>query len=382
MSAAHATARHGAPWQSHWAGALVCLAVAGLTAVGLLALFSASQSISGEGTVILLRQLMWLALALCAGAMACLVPPEGWRKLVWPAAVLSFLLLLAVLVPGIGTKVNGARRWIDLGPMNMQVSDFAKLGFLFLLAHYLAANQRHLGELVRGYLVPLALIAVPSALILLQPDYGTAFLFGLVGFLLLFLAGARLLYLVPTGLLGIAAFSVLVFLDPVRLRRVLSFIDVQAHKSDASYQLWQGILAFGAGGWSGVGLGNGRQQMAYLPEAHTDFIFAILGEEMGFLATGLVVCAFAAIFLAVAFNLRRAPNLFHYLLVAGALSFLVLQALINMGVVTGLLPTKGMSLPFISYGGSNLVVMFFLVGLLLGGLRSWNRIPLKRVREL
>ena len=175
---------------------------------------------------------------------------------------------------------------------------------------------------------------------------------------MLFLAGVRLKFLIPTAVAALTLFAVAVYHDPVRLKRITSFLDVEANRSDSAYQLWQGILAFGAGGLHGVGLGAGRQQMSFLPEAHTDFIFSIVAEELGFVFTTGVVILYMSLFFIGLLQLKRAPNLYQYLLVMGALLFITLQALINIGVVTGTLPTKGMSLPFISYGGSNLVLMF------------------------
>ena len=173
----------------------------------------------------------------------------------------------------------------------------------------------------------------------------------------------------------------LIFQDQVRLRRLTSFLDVEANKNDGAYQLYQGQMAFGNGGVMGVGAGNGRFQNNYLPEAHTDFIYSIIGEEFGFMVTCLVLVLFMIIFCTVIFSLRRAPNLFQGLLVLGSLLMISVQALINMGVVTGLLPTKGMSLPFISYGGSNLVVMCVFTGILINCLRSWEKLPIKAERR-
>ena len=189
-------------------------------------------------------------------------------------------------------------------------------------------------------------------------------------------------FLIPTGVAAIILFSVAVYNDPVRLQRITSFLDVEGNRSDGSYQLWQGILAFGAGGIEGVRLGAGRQQMAFLPEAHTDFISAIVGEELGLIFTLSVVILFMLLFYIGVLQLKRAPNLYEYLLVMGALLFVTLQALINVGVVTGCLPTKGMSLPFISYGGSNLVFMFILIGIILNGFRAWELPEMPRQREL
>ena len=199
---------------------------------------------------------------------------------------------------------------------------------------------------------------------------------------MLFLAGVRLKFLIPTALAALALFAVAIYNDPVRLQRITSFLDVEGNRDDTAYQLWQGILAFGAGGLHGVGLGEGRQQLSFLPEAHTDFIFAIVGEEGGLFFTSGVVLLFMTIFFIGVLQLKRAPDLYQYLLVMGALLFITLQALINIGVVTGCLPTKGMSLPFISYGGSNLVLMFVLIGIILNGFRSWEMPALRRQREL
>jgi len=196
------------------------------------------------------------------------------------------------------------------------------------------------------------------------------------------LAGARIVYLAPAMVGAIGLFSLMVYNDPVRLARITSFLHIQENISTGAYQLWQGILAFGAGGLWGVGLGNGRQQFSFLPEAHTDFIFAILAEELGLVATLSVVILFALIFLVVMLQLRRAPNMFQFLLGAGSLLFIVLQAVINIGVVTGCFPTKGMSLPFISYGGSNLVVVFIFTGLLLNLFRQWDKPIVSKAREL
>lgn len=364
------------------AGTSLILAVFSLAGLGLIVLFSVTHSQYADPYFIVKRQFLWLCLAVLAGVIAFFINLEKLRFFTWSIAAGAVILLTLVLIPGIGLEVNGARRWLDLGPMNMQVSDFAKIALIFVHAHYLANNQRALGNFKRGFLIPSMMIGVVVLLIFLQPDYGTAFLTAVIGFTLLFLAGAKLLYLVPTFIVGVLMFCAAILLDPVRLKRITAFLDVEGNRSDGAYQLWQGILAFGAGGVSGVGLGNGRQQMAFLPEAHTDFIFPIIGEELGFVFTAGVVIVFFIIFITSIWQIHRAPSLFQFLFAAGALMYITLQALINFGVVTGCLPTKGMSLPFISYGGSNLVCMFFLIGIILNFLQEWNRSPLRRPREL
>ena len=209
-------------------------------------------------------------------------------------------------------------------------------------------------------------------MILLQPDFGTSFLCGAVAATVMFQAGTSLRWLLPVVGMAIVAFSILVYFDPVRIRRVTSFLDVEGNANDSAYQLWQGMLAFGVGGVDGVGLGMGRQQVHFLPEAHTDFIFPVIGEELGLIVTAAIVMSFLVLFCSVFIRLRKVPRLYEYLLDTGAILFVTLQAVINMGVVTGSLPTKGMSLPFISYGGSNLMVTFVLLGLVINVLKSMN----------
>ena len=369
-------------WSIPPAGVFIALIVISLTFLGLVVLFSASQAMHSDPTVLLRKQLIWLVIATLAGGFAMVVNLTALRDYAYVLTGGAVLLLVLVLIPGIGVTVNGAQRWIDCGPMRLQVSEIGKLGLLFMMAHYLAANRRNLDDALRGFIIPCGMLAVICGLIIIEPDYGTAFLCGAVGGIMLYLAGLRLKFLIPTALAALTLFSVAVYHDPVRLRRITSFLDVEGNRSDSSYQLWQGILAFGAGGVQGVGLGAGRQQMSFLPEAHTDFIFAIVGEELGLVFTLGVVVLFMTLFFVGVLQLKRAPDLYQYLLIMGALLFVTLQALINIGVVTGCLPTKGMSLPFISYGGSNLVFMFVLTGIILNGFRSWELPALWRQRQL
>ena len=374
------TASANSLWRMPPAGVFLSLIVICLTFLGLVILFSASQAMHDNPTVLLRKQLIWLAIATLCGACAMLINLDALRPYVYLLAGGSILLLFAVLIPGIGVTVNGAQRWIDFGPMRLRVSEIGKLGLLFSLAHYMATNRRMLDDFIRGFMTPIFILTVICVLIILEPDFGTAFLCGAVGGTMLFLAGVRLRFLIPTGIFALTLFAIAVYNDPVRLARITSFLDVEGNRSDSSYQLWQGILAFVAGGFDGVGLGDGRQQLSFLPEAHTDFIFAIVGEELGFVFTAGVVILFMTLFFVGVMQLKRAPDLYQYLLVVGALLLVTYQALINIGVVTGCLPTKGMSLPFISYGGSNLVLMFTLTGIILNGFRSWRMPTIVRQR--
>lgn len=363
-------------------GTLICLLVLSLTLLGLVVLFSASQAMHADATILLRKQLIWLVIALLAGGFSFCINLDRLRPYVYFIGAGALLLLTLVLIPGIGVRVNGAQRWMDFGFMRLQVSEVGKLGLLFVLAHYLTRYRRRLDSFVFGYLIPCAFVAVFCGLIMLEPDFGTAFLCGMVGGLLMFLGNVRLRFLIPTALFGVALFSLAVYLDPVRLQRVTSFLDVEGNRGDSAYQLWQGILAFGSGGIPGVGLGAGRQQLSFLPEAHTDFIFAVIGEELGLVFTGGVVVLFMVLYFVSVLQLKHAVDLYQYLLVMGSILFITLQVLINIGVVTGCLPTKGMSLPFISYGGSNLVCMFVFIGIILNGFQSWQMPAFIRGREL
>jgi cell division protein FtsW len=352
---------------ANWVTAYVVTVSLGLTMMGLVMLFSAGAVRGAQD--LLFKQIVWVAVSLLVGGYAAIVNLDWLRNRTILIFGLCLFGLVLTLLPGVGVKVNGAQRWIGLGSLRIQPSEFAKIGMVLLLAKYFSEEQRMIGSLVKGFIVPSMLIGSVCGLIILQPDFGTCFLCGAVGAILMFQAGVGLKWLMPVAGLAVSVFSILVYFDPVRIRRVTSFLDVEANANDSAYQLWQGMLAFGVGGVEGVGLGMGRQQMYFLPEAHTDFIFPVIGEELGLIATFFILIAFFILFFSVGVKLRQVSRLHEYLLAMGSLLFVVLQAIINMGVVTGCLPTKGMSLPFISYGGSNLVVTFIFVGLIINVMR-------------
>ena len=344
-----------------------------LVILGLPVLFSATASFKQGPLYYLMKQIGGVGMAAIACFVVSRLDLEAMRRFAWilGAAVAGTLILTAI--PGIGIEVNGSRRWLGIGPVRMQFSEFAKLGMVFCLAHYLSLNQSRILDFGRGFVYPIALVGGFAVLMLLQPDFGTAALTMAVGLLMIFLAGARWLYILPAvgGVVGI--FTVLVMNNANRLHRFTAFLDVEGNRQDGTYQLYQSLAAFAVGGVGGVGIGQGRQQNAFLPEAHTDFIFAVLGEELGLVFTLAVVVVFATMFVLGLLHLRRAPNLFQFLLAAGAILLISLQAIINLGVVTGLLPTKGMSLPFISAGLSNLLLMGLLLGVILNTHRTWAR---------
>jgi cell division protein FtsW len=361
---------------------VILIVVSVLTLLGILVLYSASKAMYAAPSSIVQKQLIWFALSLLCAGFVYRLNLEWIRQYSVLLGAFSLFLLFIVLIPGIGVEVNGARRWIDFGFMRLQVSEIGKIGLLFALSHYLAVNRRVLNDWVGGFILPFFILGLFCTLIFLEPDFGTAFLCGLVGVLLFFVSGMPFRFLFPTSLLALLTFIIAIINNPERMSRITSFLDVEANRSDSGYQLWQGILAFGVGGIEGVGLGSGRQQMSFLPEAHTDFIFAIVGEELGLFFTLGVVFLFVILFFCVLSQLKYAPNLYQCLLVLGAILFIEFQALINIGVVTGCLPTKGMSLPFISYGGSNLLFMFVLIALILNCFSSWQETTISEVREL
>ncbi len=350
--------------------AVMIVCVAFLATLGLIAVFSATAF---KSSTFFWKQVLGLGLGLGACFVISRLDLEYCRRYLWLIVAGVVALLVLVAIPGIGISVNGSRRWLGLGPVRFQVSEFAKIGIVFVLAHYLATNQSLMADFKRGFLYPLAIIGGIAGPIMLQPDFGTTALVGAVGVVLLFLAGARWRYIVTSVLGMVSLFAVAIALNPNRLTRLTAFMDVEGNKQNGTYQVYQSFLGFAAGGVGGAGLGQGRQQIYFLPEAHTDFIFAVVGEELGLFATLATVLAFCVFFICGILHLRRAPSLYQYLLVAGALLIVALQAIVNLGVVVGRLPTKGMSLPFVSAGMSNLVLMGIILGLFINTRRTWTR---------
>ena len=340
-----------------------------LVTIGVVMLFSTSalqaRDRYGDSNYLLKRQLVWIAIRGTLCSVAAATPYPKLRAVCLPALAVSATLLLLVLIPHIGIKVGGARRWLGISGVRFQPSEFAKLGLIVWLAHYLAKEKRRIDQPVRGFLVPMGVTTIMLVLVLAEPDFGSTALLGAVALALMFVAGVRPRYLFPTILTGVVGFAVLVAHNPVRMRRLLAFTDLEKYKAGPGYQVWQAMLAFGSGGVNGLGLGNSRQKMFYLPEAHTDFIFPILGEELGLIGALSVLALFAALVACGIVISLRTPDLYGQYLGLGVTLLIALQALINIGVVTAWLPTKGLPLPFISFGGSNVMMNLTGVGLLL-----------------
>ncbi len=275
----------------------------------------------------------------------------------------SIVFLLAVFIPNIGRTINGASRWLRLGGMTFQPSELVKLSSIILLARYLSAGNFSKNRFT-DFLKPIILMLFIQTLLLLQPDFGTASILGALVFSLLFIAGVRMRYLMSTGIVIIPVIIKLI-MEPYRLKRIMVFLDPWSDERGGGFQLVQSLIAFGSGGIQGVGIGKSAQKLFFLPEAKTDFIFSILGEELGLIGVTVVLLLFLLFFIRGLAIINNTKDKFLFYTSTGVLLMIVLQAFINMAVVTGLLPTKGLTLPFISYGGSSLMVNLMAVGLLL-----------------
>jgi cell division protein FtsW len=353
-----------------WATTILIFCVAVLVGLGLVMLYSASMNMetgkSAVGADYLLSQVVWLTFGLIGCVVAARIDYRRWKKVSPYFLVLSVILLLLVFAPVVGIGRKGAHRWIGLpGLPHFQPSELARLSLILFLAAYGEWFQRQMSGLRQGLVIPGCIIAVVLTLIYVEPDRGCAILLALVAGTVLIVAGVRLRFLLLPALGLLAGLGLSLWHDPMRLRRIMAWIHPEANKEGAGYQAYQAMIALGSGGWSGLGLGDGRQKLGFVPEHHTDFIFSIIGEELGLIATLSVVLLFIALVVCGVYIARRSNDTFGLLLGTGITFMIGLQAFINMGVVTSLLPNKGMPLPFISYGGSNLLLTLIAIGLLL-----------------
>ena len=301
---------------------------------------------------------------LFACIFAALVNYQFWQKTWWVWFTVALAALALCYIPHIGMRINGSRRWVGYGPITFQPSELAKIATIFFLAAWFARREKPDGNVLSGFIIPLAIISVPAALVLGEVDLGTTALIAATAFVVMFIAGTNPLWL---GGLAFAALGGLILVATQiseRMGRLSAFLHPQNYKEDAGLQQMQALIAWGSGGMEGLGLGNGRQKMLYLPYAHTDFIFPIIGEELGLRFSLLVVFLFVVIIVCGIMIALHARDRFGLLLGCGIISLLALQAAVNIGVTTSLLPNKGLPLPFISYGGSNLAACMFGVGVL------------------
>jgi len=343
----------------------ILLAVAALVGVGLVMLASTSVwTEEGQEYALLKRQAIAVGIGVVVATLLALSDYRLLKKF-WLPIFIGSCVLLALCYTPMGLERNGETRWIRLPVLGqVQPSETAKLAVVVALAAWFAQYQAETRRLLRGFVMPSALLALPLALIFFEKDMGTAVALGAAGFCVLIIAGARLLYLVPAAFTGAGAFVFFVMSDPHRMARIMAYQDLEANKQGLGFQQWRALLAFGNGGVNGLGLGNGAEKHGYLPFAHTDFIFPMIGEELGlWFSLGCVLCyVLIAVFgMLISVN---APDHFGRLLGAGATCAIIFPAILNIGVTTAVLPNTGLPLPLVSYGGSNLVFTMLVIGVL------------------
>ncbi len=351
---------------------VIVTTVFSLLLVGLVMVTSASLTVSERNGVdpffYFERQLMSVLLGCTLGTAVVAVPIAFWKRCSPYLLIASFVLLALVLIPGIGHEVNGSSRWIRVGPLNFQPSELARWLLVTYIAIFAVRHQTELRSTSQGFWKPLAVLAAAAVLLLAEPDFGAAVVLCVTGTAVLFVAGARMRdFLVVCGV-GAAGVAALAVISPYRLKRILAFLDPWSDPFDSGFQLTQSLIAVGRGEWFGVGLGSSIQKLFYLPEAHTDFVFAVLAEEFGLLGVLAVVAAFLVLMLRSLRLARIAADAgmpLHACLAAGFGVWIGLQAFLNIGVNMGLLPTKGLTLPLLSYGRSSMLVTLAWIGMLL-----------------
>jgi cell division protein FtsW len=338
--------------------------VAALLALGMVILYSSSMA--QVGAHYLLKQLVVCAIGIALCLTAAVLDYRRLKKFAWPLLALAVVLLALVFLPHIGIRSHGAARWLGYRKTSLfQPSEFAKLALIITLAWYCERFQRQMPTFKRGLVIPGLLIALVLGLIFKEPDVGNMMLLATVSGVVLLIGGIRLRYFLPPVIAGALAVGTFIYHNPMRSERVYSWMHLEETKKAKGLQAYEAMIALGSGGFTGKGLGDGRQKLGFVRENHTDFIFSIIGEELGLIATLLVIAAFVAIVFCGIYIAMNSCDTFGFLLGVGITFLIGLQAFINIGVVTGALPTKGLPLPFISYGGSNLLMMLVSVGLLL-----------------
>lgn len=340
-----------------------------LALVGLIMVFSASAIMAAnrfqDPEFFLKRQVAWLGLGVLLMHAMSRVDYLLWKKLAIPILICMAALLIVVLIPGVGVVTKGARRWFRAGPISVQPAEMVKLAAVIYLAYYLTKKKEKVALFGNGLLPVVIVMGLLGGLVLLQPDLGTVVVMGFVTLGLLFLGGAKVSHLAGLGLCAVPIMAALVLGSSYRRQRLMTFLAPWKDASDAGFQITQSFLAFGSGGPFGVGLGEGKQKLFFLPEAHTDFVLALVGEELGLVGTATVILLFAVFVWRGFVIAARARAPFGRFLGLGISLLIGIQALVNAAVVTGMLPTKGLTLPFVSYGGSSLIVNFVGVGILL-----------------
>jgi cell division protein FtsW len=359
------------------------LAVLGMLVIGIVMLFSTSafaRDSHGDVYFFMKRQVVWLGVGLVVCTVAALVDYHFWQRTWWIWFGVALIALALCFVPHFGMRINGSRRWVGIPPVTFQPSEIAKVAVVFFLAWWFARYEKGSGRILQGFVIPFAIVASILLLIVMEVDLGTTALIGATMFVIMFVAGTNPILLGLLSLGGLAGILFVATHMSERMARLSAFMDPERFKDDAGLQQMQALIAWGSGGMEGLGLGNGRQKMLYLPYAHTDFIFPMIGEELGLRVSLLVVFLFVVIIVCGMMIALHAKDRAGLLLGCGIVSLLGLQAAVNIGVTTSLLPNKGLPLPFVSYGGSNLAACLFGIGLLLNIYRQGVLEPANKKR--
>src|SRR3990167_3060468 len=364
---------------------LLLISVVSLVILGIVMLFSTSafaQDSHGDIYYFVKRQLLWLVIGVVLCVATSLIDYHWWRRTwgIWFG--IALLLLALCFVPHLGMRINGSWRWLNLRIAVFQPSEFGKIATVFFMAWWFSREEVEKGGFLQTLLIPLAVIMLPMGLIGAEVDLGTTALIGVTSLVMMFVGGTRGLYLFPILGGGIAGLIGIIHLIPERAARMMTFLHPESDKLGKGLQQWQALIAFGSGGVEGLGLGEGRQKMLYLPYAHTDFIFPMIGEELGLRATWGVIFCYLMILLCGGLIAANARDRFGKLLAIGFLFLISLQAVVNIGMTISLLPNKGMPLPFISYVGSNLAACLFMVGILVNIHRSGLTLVLNEERPV
>jgi cell division protein FtsW len=344
------------------------LAVLTMLVIGVVMLFSTSafaRDAHGDVYFFIKRQALWLGIGVTVLIGAALIDYHFWYHTWWLWFLLALGTLALCFVPHLGMRINGSRRWVGAGPITFQPSEIAKTAAVFFLAWWFVRFENRTRNLIFGFIIPLAVTALLISLIITEVDLGTSALIGATTLVMMFVAGTNPILLGAFFATALGGFIFTVTCVPERMNRLLAFLHPENYKQDAGLQQMQALIAWGSGGMEGLGLGHGRQKMLYLPYAHTDFIFPMIGEELGLRVSLVVVFLFIVIIVCGMLIALHAKDRFGMLLGCGIVSLLALQAAVNIGVTTSLLPNKGLPLPFISYGGSNLAACLFGIGILL-----------------
>lgn len=350
---------------------LLCLWFA-LMSIGLVMVASASVSFAAvtydDAWYFAKRHAVYMAMGLILALFVVCIPSSVWQAWSGHFLLITLFLLVIVLIPGLGKRVNGSQRWLSLGIISIQVSEIAKFCAVVFFASFFARRYQELHFGWQGFLKPLLVVGVMVGLLLLEPDFGGSVVLSVTVFAMMFIAGVRIWHFLLLIVIGVGSLGMVAIFSPYRMQRLITFLDPWADQFNTGYQLTQSLIGFGRGEWFGLGLGNSLQKLFFLPEAHTDFIFAIIAEEFGLIGAIIIIGLFVALILRILHIARlnlAAGKMFAALAVFGISTLLAFQVFVNIGVSSGLLPTKGLTLPFISYGGSSLLISCVLMAFVL-----------------